>query len=249
MKTTKQDVKLNNNDSVTEEGQTAQQSVASNLLTHTVVEGDTLWNVALRLRPDGMPVDQFMDALYDSNPEAFLEGDSTKLIEGSVISLGLSDEEEKRKDKKEESEQKLKALAIEDETDIEEDDDEAVLFKASGEHQIQEEAKEHLIEDALDAAQDVADASSSKSGLSMTTLFLSAGGFIAAASIFKSSDDELPVSFTSGSSADDIDENSGSGQVVYTAVALDENAETDGITYSLSSDSDSALLILSLIHI
>ena len=105
MKTTKQDAKLDHNNSVTEEGQTVQRSVASNLLTHTVVEGDTLWNVALRLRPEGMPVDQAMDALYDSNTEAFLEGDSTKLIEGSVISWGLSDEEEKRKDKKEESEQ------------------------------------------------------------------------------------------------------------------------------------------------
>ena len=55
--------------------------------THTVVIGDTLWNVAIRLRPDNMPMAQAMDILYESNPDAFLEGDSTKLIEGSVVSF------------------------------------------------------------------------------------------------------------------------------------------------------------------
>ena len=55
--------------------------------THTVVIGDTLWNVAIRLRPDNMPMAQAMDILYESNPDAFHEGDSTKLIEGSVVSF------------------------------------------------------------------------------------------------------------------------------------------------------------------
>ena len=55
--------------------------------THRVVIGDTLWNVAIRLRPDNMPMAQAMDILYESNPDAFLEGDSTKLIEGSVVSF------------------------------------------------------------------------------------------------------------------------------------------------------------------
>ena len=55
--------------------------------THTVVIGDTLWNVAIRLRPDNMPMAQAMDILYEINPDAFLEGDSTKLIEGSVVSF------------------------------------------------------------------------------------------------------------------------------------------------------------------
>jgi FimV-like protein len=54
---------------------------------HTVVIGDTLWNVALRLRPQGMAMAQAMDAVYEHNPEAFLEGDSTKLIEGSVVTF------------------------------------------------------------------------------------------------------------------------------------------------------------------
>lgn len=55
--------------------------------SHTVVIGDTLWNVALRLRPQGMAMAQAMDAVYEHNPEAFLEGDSTKLIEGSVVTF------------------------------------------------------------------------------------------------------------------------------------------------------------------
>ena len=55
--------------------------------SHSVVVGDTLWNVALRLRPQGMAMAQAMDAVYEHNPEAFLEGDSTKLIEGSVVTF------------------------------------------------------------------------------------------------------------------------------------------------------------------
>ena len=55
--------------------------------SHTVVVGDTLWNVALRLRPLGMAMAQAMDAVYEHNPDAFLEGDSTKLIEGSVVTF------------------------------------------------------------------------------------------------------------------------------------------------------------------
>jgi pilus assembly protein FimV len=55
--------------------------------SHTVVIGDTLWNVALRLRPQGMAMAQAMDAVYEHNPEAFLDADSTKLIEGSVLTF------------------------------------------------------------------------------------------------------------------------------------------------------------------
>ena len=58
--------------------------------SHTVVVGDTLWNVALRLRPKGMAMAQAMDAVYEHNPQAFLEADSTKLIEGSVVTFPLT---------------------------------------------------------------------------------------------------------------------------------------------------------------
>jgi len=58
-----------------------------NHLTHRVVVGDTLWNVAKRLRSENMSMAEAMDILYDKNPEAFLNGNSTQLIEGSVVSF------------------------------------------------------------------------------------------------------------------------------------------------------------------
>ena len=79
-------------DSVEPVNQSTQQSASrSSMPTHTVVVGDTLWNVTFRLRPEGMPMAQAMDVLYENNPQAFLEGDSTKLIEGSVVSFVSSE--------------------------------------------------------------------------------------------------------------------------------------------------------------
>ena len=59
----------------------------SGVSSHTVVVGDTLWNVTFRLRPEGIPMAQAMDILYESNPKAFLDLDSAKLIEGSIVSF------------------------------------------------------------------------------------------------------------------------------------------------------------------
>ena len=72
---------------VTAESDKASQELIAkiNQPSHTVVVGDTLWNVALRLRPQGMAMAQAMDVVYENNPQAFLDGDSTKLIEGSVV--------------------------------------------------------------------------------------------------------------------------------------------------------------------
>lgn len=70
---------------------TQQSDSQSSIPTHTVVVGDTLWSVTFKLRPEGMPMAQAMDVLYENNPQAFLEGDSTKLIEGSVVSFVLSE--------------------------------------------------------------------------------------------------------------------------------------------------------------
>jgi hypothetical protein len=57
--------------------------------------------------------------------------------------------------------------------------------------------------------------------------------------------DEVAPSITSSTTADAIDENSGSGQVVYTATADDSLDTSDGVTFSLT-DSDPALFIDSL---
>jgi FimV-like protein len=74
---------------VADESDGVPQEIQANAIqpSHTVVIGDTLWNVALRLRPQGMAMAQAMDAVYEHNPEAFLEADSTKLIEGSVVTF------------------------------------------------------------------------------------------------------------------------------------------------------------------
>jgi FimV-like protein len=58
--------------------------------THIVVAGDTLWNVTKRLRPETMSMAQAMDILYLYNREAFLKGDSTSLIVGSVVRFPLT---------------------------------------------------------------------------------------------------------------------------------------------------------------
>ena len=105
MKTTSQDSKQNqsnNVDKAEKVAEHAQQSDShSSMPAHTVVMGDTLWNITLKLRPEGMPMAQAIEVLYKNNPQAFLDGDSAKLIEGSVLSFVSSDQdidEKKRKD-------------------------------------------------------------------------------------------------------------------------------------------------------
>jgi hypothetical protein len=58
--------------------------------------------------------------------------------------------------------------------------------------------------------------------------------------------DEIAPTITSGDTASTIDENSGSGQVVYTATATDDADTSGGVTFSLTGDSDPALSIDSL---
>ena len=55
-------------------------------------------------------------------------------------------------------------------------------------------------------------------------------------------DDSAPT-FVSADSISAIDENSGAGQVIYTADADDSGDISDGVTYSLTGDSDTALEI------
>ena len=55
--------------------------------------------------------------------------------------------------------------------------------------------------------------------------------------------DEVAPVITSGDTADAIDENSGAGQVIYTATADDSADTSEGISFSLAEGSDSALSI------
>jgi hypothetical protein len=55
--------------------------------------------------------------------------------------------------------------------------------------------------------------------------------------------DEVAPTITSADTAAAIDENTGAGQVVYTATADDSSDVSNGVTFSLSDDSDSALSI------
>ncbi|MDA7744374.1 cadherin repeat domain-containing protein, partial [Porticoccaceae bacterium] len=55
--------------------------------------------------------------------------------------------------------------------------------------------------------------------------------------------DEVAPIITSGDTAPSIEENSGAGKVIYTAVADDSADISDGVTFTLSDDSDSALSI------
>jgi hypothetical protein len=55
--------------------------------------------------------------------------------------------------------------------------------------------------------------------------------------------DEVAPEITSGNAADAINENSGSGQVIYTASASDDADVSGGYSFKLSADSDSALSI------
>ncbi|MDG2018809.1 MAG: cadherin repeat domain-containing protein, partial [Porticoccaceae bacterium] len=55
--------------------------------------------------------------------------------------------------------------------------------------------------------------------------------------------DDANPTITSGITATAIDENSGSGQVIYTVTADDSTDISDGVTFSLSEDSDEALII------
>jgi hypothetical protein len=55
--------------------------------------------------------------------------------------------------------------------------------------------------------------------------------------------DDTAATITSGETADVIDENSGAGQVIYTATADDSADVSDGISFSLAAGSDAALSI------
>ncbi|MDG2017811.1 MAG: cadherin repeat domain-containing protein, partial [Porticoccaceae bacterium] len=156
-----------------------------------------------------------------------------------ALASGESDEAKKRKQEKEEAEQKAKSDKQEIAEAVESEADTDGQSEVQDEALTDESAEESLISDALDGQA----GSEGGSGLSMTTIFLSAAGIFGAASYYKNSNKDLPPTFTSGGNADNVAENSGAGQVVYTAVAVNDLEEDAFVTYSLSADSDSALVI------
>lgn len=56
---------------------------------HKVVEGDTLWNIAKRMQPEGMTVTETMNLLFEANAEAFQDGDITQIKRGVILNLKL----------------------------------------------------------------------------------------------------------------------------------------------------------------
>jgi len=59
---------------------------------HRVVEGDTLWNLSERVRPEGTTIRQTMDAIFIGNLPAFLYEDASKIIINTVIKLPTFDQ-------------------------------------------------------------------------------------------------------------------------------------------------------------
>ena len=59
---------------------------------HQIINGDTLWNVAKRLRPRNTTILQTMDSLYRHNADAFVEGDANRIKAGSILRLPSFDE-------------------------------------------------------------------------------------------------------------------------------------------------------------
>lgn len=49
--------------------------------------GDSLWRLANRLRPSAVPVEQMMAALHSANPQAFINGDPSRLKEAVGIAF------------------------------------------------------------------------------------------------------------------------------------------------------------------
>lgn len=62
-------------------------SFIAGLGDHLVVDGDSLWNLSERLRPEGTTIRQTMDAIFIINPHAFLDEDASKIIINTLIKL------------------------------------------------------------------------------------------------------------------------------------------------------------------
>jgi hypothetical protein len=160
------------------------------------------------------------------------------LPESQIVAMAdnAEDKESKRKDKKEDLEQDAEQVAQSAEeqvVDLEQSD--AAGEDADGNSEVQGEVAEALAEQSAAKGFGVY-----LSQLSTQTLVLGSLGILGAATYYRNRDDgEESLKITSGDTAEAIDENSGSTQIIYTTtVNLSE-----GITFSLSGNSDSALSI------
>ncbi|MCS5587692.1 MAG: cadherin domain-containing protein, partial [Porticoccaceae bacterium] len=112
----------------------------------------------------------------------------------------------------------------------------------SVEELVNEAAEESLISEAL-ADQDAAASSGvAGSGISMTTIALGTAGLIGAVAYFKKSEGDDAPTITSSDSGT-VEENSGAGQVVYTAAVEGSVDVSSDVTFSLAAGSDAALSI------
>ena len=56
------------------------------VFSYEVILGDTLWNIAASFSANNVSIWQAMDGVFSANPDAFLEGDPSKIIIGSYLS-------------------------------------------------------------------------------------------------------------------------------------------------------------------
>ncbi|MFY9995505.1 MAG: cadherin repeat domain-containing protein, partial [Leclercia sp.] len=85
----------------------------------------------------------------------------------------------------------------------------------------------------------------SKAGYSFTVVATDAAGNTSSQTVTLEINnlDEVAPTITSGTTATAIDENSGAGQVIYTATATDTGDISNGVTFSLKAGSDAGLTI------
>jgi len=69
--------------------ETSSQPELSPPLSHQVVEGDTLYNIATKYKFEGEDVNVALERIYKTNPDAF-DGSASRLKVGSVLDLSLN---------------------------------------------------------------------------------------------------------------------------------------------------------------
>ena len=57
-----------------------------------VMSGDTLWSIANRNKPSALTVNQMMAALFNSNPQAFMNNNINQLVKGSRLMIPTASE-------------------------------------------------------------------------------------------------------------------------------------------------------------